>query len=118
MLLERRQNAPNPEKYAKCHFLNSFWYPLLKKGYQRIRRWTAKVRAGLGERQVDSWTDGCHQVDVFSFDYVLIPINLNNTHWALAAINFVKKRLEYYDAMGGGGRACQEVWACTCCAAL
>ena len=90
----------------------------VKEGLSTHPKVDCKGTSWLGERQVDSWTDGCHQVDVFSFDYVLIPINLNNTHWALAAINFVKKRLEYYDAMGGGGRACQEVWACTCCAAL
>ena len=33
-------------------------------------------------------------------DTVIFPINIGNAHWTAAAINFVKKRLEYYDSMG------------------
>jgi sentrin-specific protease 1 len=41
------------------------------------------------------------QVDLFSKDVVLIPINHNNAHWTAAAINFRKKRIEAYDSMSG-----------------
>ena len=40
------------------------------------------------------------QIDVFSKDVILIPVNHNNAHWTAAAINFRRKRLESYDSMG------------------
>ena len=40
------------------------------------------------------------QIDIFSKDVILIPINHSNAHWTAAAINFRKKRIESYDSMG------------------
>jgi hypothetical protein len=42
----------------------------------------------------------CSQIDIFSKDMVLIPVNHNNAHWTAAAINFRRKRVESYDSMG------------------
>lgn len=39
------------------------------------------------------------QIDLFSKDVVLIPVNHSNLHWTGAAINFRKKRIESYDSM-------------------
>lgn len=39
------------------------------------------------------------QIDLFSKDIVLIPVNHNNMHWTAAAINFQHKRIESYDSM-------------------
>ena len=39
------------------------------------------------------------QIDIFSKDVILIPINHSNAHWTAAAINFRKKRIESYDSM-------------------
>ncbi len=39
------------------------------------------------------------QIDIFSKDVILIPINHNNAHWTGAAINFRHKRIESYDSM-------------------
>jgi sentrin-specific protease 1 len=39
------------------------------------------------------------QIDIFSKDIILIPINHNNSHWTGAAINFRRKRIESYDSM-------------------
>jgi len=39
------------------------------------------------------------QVDLFSKDTVLIPVNHGNAHWTAAAINFRNKRFESYDSM-------------------
>lgn len=41
-----------------------------------------------------------NQVDIFSKDVILIPVNHNNAHWTAAAINFRRKRIESYDSMG------------------
>lgn len=39
------------------------------------------------------------QIDIFSKDMILIPVNHLNSHWSAAAINFKKKRIESYDSM-------------------
>lgn len=40
------------------------------------------------------------QIDIFSKDIVVIPINHNNAHWTAAVINLRRKRVESYDSMG------------------
>ena len=40
------------------------------------------------------------QINLFSKDVILIPVNHNNAHWTAAAINFRQKRIESYDTMG------------------
>jgi len=79
----------NPQDYPKCHFFNSFFYPLLQKGYSRVAKWTKKV-------------------DIFSMDKVILPIHLGN-HWCLAVINFQDKRFEYYDSLGGDNPQCLQL---------
>jgi len=51
-------------------------------GYRAVRRWTKKF-------------------DLFLYKYIIIPIHLGN-HWVCSAINFNKKRFEYYDSLHGG----------------
>jgi sentrin-specific protease 1 len=41
------------------------------------------------------------QIDIFSLDLLLIPVNHSNEHWTAAAINFRKKRFESYDSLEG-----------------
>ena len=33
------------------------------------------------------------QIDIFSKDAIILPVNHSNTHWTSAAINFRKKRI-------------------------
>ncbi|WVF66306.1 hypothetical protein IAT40_001046 [Kwoniella sp. CBS 6097] len=69
----------------KVHNMNSFFFAKLETtGYQSVRRWTKKV-------------------DIFALDYFVFPINITNMHWTACAVNFEKKRIEYYDSMGDGG---------------
>jgi len=76
----------------KCHFFNSFFYPLLSSGggynYSRVQKWTKSI-------------------DIFALDKVLVPIHLGN-HWCLAVVNFRDKRFEYYDSLGGENKKCLE----------
>lgn len=39
------------------------------------------------------------QIDIFTKDIVIFPINHNNMHWACGAINIKDKRFEYYDSL-------------------
>jgi sentrin-specific protease 1 len=76
----------------KCHFFNSFFYPLLSSGggynYSRVQKWTKTI-------------------DIFALDKILVPIHLGN-HWCLAVVNFSEKRFEYYDSLGGENKKCLE----------
>lgn len=43
-------------------------------------------------------------IDIFSFGKLVIPINRgDNTHWALAVIDFAVKEFQYYDSEGHPG---------------
>ena len=39
------------------------------------------------------------QINIFSFDYVLIPINNNKVHWSLILLNIKSNIIEYYDSL-------------------
>jgi sentrin-specific protease 1 len=63
---------------------SSFFYGKLKI-HEDIRRWTKNI-------------------DIFSCDLILIPLNLNKSHWALGAINFQMKRFQYFDSLGDSSK--------------
>lgn len=68
------------EQLPKVYFMNTFFYPKLKKdGYNSIKRWTKMV-------------------DIFVYDLVIVPIFLS-AHWSLAIINFQDKSIRLYDSM-------------------
>jgi sentrin-specific protease 1 len=94
MLMERAAK----EGKRKVHFFNSFFFTkMAKDGYEksRIGRWTKKVgKTALG---VDVTNPS--QIDIFSKDIVIFPINQNNMHWVCGAINMKDKRFEYYDSL-------------------
>ncbi|KAF8528061.1 cysteine proteinase [Hysterangium stoloniferum] len=76
---KRKGKAP---EFLNIHYFNTYLYPKVPKyDVFRLNRWTKKV-------------------DIFSKDYVFIPVNHGNVHWTLSAINFRKKRIEAYDSMG------------------
>jgi sentrin-specific protease 1 len=71
---------------------NSFFYTQL----------TEKTGAGqINYNLIQNWTKKCHKGDIFSYQMILIPIHLG-IHWATGAINFKKRRFEYYDSLGKG----------------
>lgn len=73
--------------YKKVYAFNTFFYPKLRdSGYTSIRRWTRKV-------------------DIFTHDFILVPVHLGN-HWCLAFINFTNKTISYYDSLGGHSSGC------------
>ena len=64
---------------------SSFFYTKLidpKHGYPGVRRWTKKAR------RVPNGP-----ADVFAFDMVLFPININGSHWVCACIDFRKRTI-------------------------
>lgn len=85
-MVMKRSTEAGRDNLPKIYVFNTFFYSSLTTGpahgYNKVRRWTRKV-------------------DIFSFDYILIPLHLG-MHWTLASINCKKRRISYYDSMGGG----------------
>jgi hypothetical protein len=72
--ITHRTEVERPDVMKKLHFFNSYLYETLNKGtkgakninYKSVARWTAKV-------------------DLFSRDFVIVPVN-ENLHWFVAII--------------------------------
>ncbi|CAO3566221.1 unnamed protein product [Mortierella alpina] len=72
----------------KIHVFSTFFYKTLsEQGYDKVRRWTKKVK-------------------IFELDYVLIPIHCSGNHWTTAVIDMRNKRIEYYDSLLGNNPKC------------
>lgn len=91
----------HPPPLHDIHFFNTFFYAKVQQGYDksRLKTWTKRVRLRCADRSVDYAEADLLQVDLFSKDVILIPINQGNSHWTSAAINFKKKRFECYDSL-------------------
>jgi sentrin-specific protease 1 len=92
LLKERmKRNANDDSKRAgskvKAHYFNSKFAELLRNGYYDYKK-------------VKRWSKGA-KVKIIELDKVFIPVHVGGDHWCLAVINFVKKRFEYYDSLGG-----------------
>lgn len=78
----RTATATSPP-LPKVYYFNSFFYPALEKnGWDGVKRWTRKF-------------------NLFHYDMVIFPINLNSTHWCCAIIDLKRHRVEYYDSLLG-----------------
>lgn len=53
--------------------------------YKEVRRWTVKAK-----------------IDIFELDYVIFPMNIGETHWAMGAIDLKDKGFRYFDSMFSG----------------
>ncbi|KAK9659893.1 hypothetical protein K7432_018327 [Basidiobolus ranarum] len=88
LIMERAKQSQS--SYPEIHVFNTFFYSTLRdKGYQQIRRWSRKF-------------------NIFKKDYIIIPVHLG-MHWVCAIINFVQKRIEYYDSMHGNNPQCFQL---------
>lgn len=97
-------------KARKAYCFNSFFYKKFTDkekdngGYKSVKRWTKRVSFPLPfpllSKNLTPSSRSIAQVDLFTQDIVIIPINQGNSHWVCAAINFSQKRFEYFDSLG------------------
>lgn len=71
-------------------FINSFFFTKLTKNWR------------LSEKEIDyenakRWV---RKIDIFSYNKVLVPINIRNTHWILSCINNDENTIDVYDSLG------------------
>ncbi|OBT52201.1 hypothetical protein VE04_07465 [Pseudogymnoascus sp. 24MN13] len=78
--LQEKAEKERPDVFKRVFFMNTFFYPRLIQGkgrknidYDAVKRWTSKV-------------------NIFDYDYVVVPVNENN-HWYVAIICNVPKLL-------------------------
>ncbi|KAH3665470.1 hypothetical protein OGAPHI_003654 [Ogataea philodendri] len=84
LICERAKNDPS---LPQIHIFSTHFYTNLStKGYSSVKRWTKRAK-----------------VDVTKLDYIFVPINLNQSHWALGVINNKEKAFQYYDSLYGNG---------------
>lgn len=68
---------------------NSFFYTTLsQRGYQGVRRWMKRKKANIGD-----------------LEKIFVPINLNQSHWALGMVDIPQKRIIYVDSLSNGPNA-------------
>lgn len=80
---------PPPPPPLRVHVWNTFFFARLTQGpagfdYGGVRRWT--TAAG---------------VDVSALDLLLVPVNLDASHWVLAVADLRGRRFAYLDSMHG-----------------
>ncbi|CAL2050736.1 unnamed protein product [Caenorhabditis brenneri] len=79
------RSVQNPA-YPKTYAFNTFFYKdIITKGYSSVKRWTRKV-------------------DIFLFEMILVPVHLGS-HWCLAVIDMVERKIEFYDSLYDGNMA-------------
>eukprot|EP00952_Eustigmatos_sp_NYUAD-ZCMA_P002495 10957-Eustigmatos_ZCMA.PRE.1 len=66
----KREEDPN---HKPCHFFNSFFMSKVAEegrgyNYASVRRWAKNF-------------------DIFTYDKIFAPVNINNMHWCLAVIH-------------------------------
>lgn len=71
--------------YPNVFVFDSFFWPMLKEhGYEGVKKWYKKVF--IFDRQNVT-------------DTILVPINVNNNHWTLAAIHLNDAKIQYFDSL-------------------
>ncbi|OII75446.1 ULP1 like chllamydin domain-containing protease [Cryptosporidium ubiquitum] len=93
MLQERNDRQVSKGLKLRVWLWNSFFYTKLTNNqnggengycYKNVSRWTQRKK-----------------IDLFEYDLVLLPINVNNVHWTLGVVNFKLGYIQYIDSLGG-----------------
>lgn len=98
--------ASKTEGIPSIHCFNTFFCSTLRdQGYNKVRRWTKRVKKKKKRVKIKYLSYGtnyskCIQVDVFSKDILLIPIN-QAYHWVLGVIDIKNKTVSVYDSLHG-----------------
>ncbi|EEQ89286.1 Ulp1 protease [Blastomyces dermatitidis ER-3] len=72
--LEHHMEIKRPDLATRVYFFNSYFFASLTN--------TPKGLRGINYQAVEKWT---RNVDLFSYDYIVVPIN-ENKHWYMAII--------------------------------
>jgi sentrin-specific protease 1 len=77
----------NAMGHSKVHVFSTYFYTTLsQQGYQGVRKWAKRAKINVAE-----------------MDYIFVPVNLNQAHWALAVIDNIEGKFMYVDSLFGDG---------------
>ncbi len=79
---QRRPYDPSLDAFWRVHFFSSFFLQTQRKEATTVS--SVGLVASISSPRT----------------FILFPINLGNAHWVCGAINFRRRRFEYYDSMG------------------
>jgi len=86
------QSTSTQRNYHPSFFFTSFFFTALgtdqSYNYSRVQRWSRRIRV-------------CN--NMFQLRNIIIAINISNSHWTIACINFPNQRIEFLDSMGNPG---------------
>ena len=77
------KRCKSSKSLPQCHFFSTHFYAKLTEKiqgvrsrfhYDAVRRWSRKAEGG----------------DIFALDYLFVPINKSNCHWALLVVDMEK----------------------------
>ena len=77
------KRCKSSKSFPQCHFFSTHFYAKLTEKiqgvrsrfhYDAVRRWSRKAEGG----------------DIFALDYLFVPINKSNCHWALLVVDMEK----------------------------
>jgi sentrin-specific protease 1 len=85
LIAESSNKAPVSRKVAN---LSCFFPSLLRA--QETGNWSQVMKA-------------TRKINVLETDLILIPVNISNVHWTLAALCYNEKLLKFYDSLSGEG---------------
>lgn len=77
------------KKTPRTIAFNSYFYTnLSERGYQGVRRWMRRKKAQIEQ-----------------LDKIFVPVNLNESHWALGMIDMPSRTIIYVDSLSNGPNA-------------
>jgi hypothetical protein len=88
LLAQRHKDAGKLKVYSTGTFFYSGY--LKPHGYQKVKGKTKN--SALANRGIEG--------GIFSCDIMLVPIYINQSHWALGVLDFKHKTIEQYDSLG------------------
>lgn len=86
--------AAQPGK-KRNHFFSSYFLELLLNK----KNSNPSLRGTYSHQNVKGWTKNVPGKDIFNLQNIFCPINQDNSHWALAVICMMEKRIQYYDSL-------------------
>ena len=78
------------------HFFKSFFFTKVleesgRYDYSKVKRWRKQV------------TNAGPNNDLFQLERIIVPVNVNQSHWCCACVHVQKKVISYYDSLGSNG---------------
>uniref|UniRef100_A0A915DPH5 Ubiquitin-like protease family profile domain-containing protein n=1 Tax=Ditylenchus dipsaci TaxID=166011 RepID=A0A915DPH5_9BILA len=101
-LRQRDLNKLEPGQCLNDDIINYYLQLVAERSSEKVFALSSLLYTQLVDKGPSSVLKWTKDVDLFFFDVLLLPIHLPG-HWTLAVVLNRRKRIDYYDSMGGNG---------------